>query len=55
MDPPPLLGEHTREILGSLIGLDEAEIARLIINNVVSMPKSSAGGPRDDKGTLSNA
>jgi crotonobetainyl-CoA:carnitine CoA-transferase CaiB-like acyl-CoA transferase len=27
--PPPLLGEHTEEVLGSLLGLDPARLARL--------------------------
>ena len=27
--PPPMLGQHTRDVLSSVLGLDEAEIARL--------------------------
>ena len=36
LEPPPLLGEHTREVLGSLIGLSGEEIARLIAANVIA-------------------
>jgi hypothetical protein len=28
--PPPLLGEHTREIATSLLGFDETEYSRLV-------------------------
>ncbi len=42
LEPPPLLGEHTREVLGSLIGLSDAEIERLICDNVIAVP---AGAP----------
>ena len=38
LEPPPLLGEHTREVLGSLIGLSDAEIERLICDNVIAVP-----------------
>lgn len=33
--PPPLLGEHTRELLASLLGLDEAQIEKLTDQNVI--------------------
>ncbi len=33
--PPPLLGEHTAVVLGDLLGLDAAEIARLGAEGVV--------------------
>jgi crotonobetainyl-CoA:carnitine CoA-transferase CaiB-like acyl-CoA transferase len=33
--PPPLLGEHTREIATSLLGLSEAECTRLINEQVL--------------------
>ena len=36
-EAPPLLGEHTREVLGGLIGLDEAEIERLIREKVIAV------------------
>ncbi len=34
--PPPLLGEHTAEVLRDLLGLDDAEIARLTEQRVVA-------------------
>jgi crotonobetainyl-CoA:carnitine CoA-transferase CaiB-like acyl-CoA transferase len=33
--PPPLLGEHTRELLASLLGLDEKQIDALNDQNVI--------------------
>jgi crotonobetainyl-CoA:carnitine CoA-transferase CaiB-like acyl-CoA transferase len=33
--PPPLLGEHTEEVLSGLLGLEEAELARLREKGVV--------------------
>lgn len=36
VEPPPLLGEHTREVLRSLAGLDDAEIERLAATGVVA-------------------
>ena len=33
--PPPLLGEHTREILGEVLGLSEAEIDALAAREVI--------------------
>jgi len=33
--PPPLLGEHTREILGGVLGLSEAEIDALAAREVI--------------------
>jgi len=35
-DPPPRLGEHTQEVLGSLAGLDRAAIERLIASGVIA-------------------
>ena len=40
MAPPPLLGEHTRAVLGTLCGLSEAEIKRLIAAKVVAVSPS---------------
>ena len=37
LEPPPLLGEHTREVLGSLIGLSDTEIERLIAEKVIAV------------------
>lgn len=34
--PPPLLGEHTDEILGQLLGYSEGEIADLRAQNIVA-------------------
>jgi len=33
--PPPLLGEHTGEILGDLLGKSESEIAQLRADRVI--------------------
>ena len=38
-EAPPLLGEHTREVLGNLIGLNDGEIERLIREKVISVNK----------------
>jgi crotonobetainyl-CoA:carnitine CoA-transferase CaiB-like acyl-CoA transferase len=35
LEPPPLLGEHTREVLGSLAGLSDSEIEHLIVQKVI--------------------
>ena len=34
----PLLGEHTREVLGNLLGLDEDEISKLVADGVTTEP-----------------
>ncbi|MFP1682206.1 CaiB/BaiF CoA transferase family protein [Alloalcanivorax sp. C16-1] len=34
--PPPLLGEHTREVLGDLLGIDEAGLETLFAEGVVA-------------------
>ena len=33
--PPPVLGEHSEQVLGGLLGMDAAEIAALRVNGVV--------------------
>lgn len=35
IEPPPLLGEHAGEVLGSLLGLDDGDIARLRCDGVI--------------------
>ena len=35
IEPPPLLGEHSGEVLGSLLGLDSAEVSRLREGGVI--------------------
>jgi crotonobetainyl-CoA:carnitine CoA-transferase CaiB-like acyl-CoA transferase len=36
-EAPPLLGQHTREVLRERLGIDEAEIARLVAARVVGV------------------
>jgi crotonobetainyl-CoA:carnitine CoA-transferase CaiB-like acyl-CoA transferase len=43
LDPPPLLGEHTREVLGALAGLSVADIEKLIASGVIADVQSSPG------------
>ena len=38
--PPPLLGEHSVEVLTELLGLDEAECRRLIKDGVMAVPQT---------------
>jgi crotonobetainyl-CoA:carnitine CoA-transferase CaiB-like acyl-CoA transferase len=33
--PPPLLGQHTREVLGSVLGLGEGELDRLAAQKII--------------------
>ena len=33
--PPPLLGQHNREVLGGLLGLSDAELAELERTQVI--------------------
>ena len=35
IEPPPLLGEHAGEVLGSLLGLDGSEVARLRDSGII--------------------
>lgn len=39
--PPPLLGQHTREVLGSLLGYTEERMTELAAANVVSTPSAT--------------
>ncbi len=34
--PPPLLGQHTNEVLGKLLGMSETDIARLKTEGIVA-------------------
>jgi crotonobetainyl-CoA:carnitine CoA-transferase CaiB-like acyl-CoA transferase len=44
--PPPLLGQHNREVLHSLLGLGDAELAALEQDGVIgSTPARRSGGP----------
>jgi 2-methylfumaryl-CoA isomerase len=43
--PAPLLGTHTEEILGDVVGLPDAEIASLFDNGVVQSPYFKAAHP----------
>jgi len=36
LDPPPLLGEHTREVLGALAGVSDDELTKLIAAGVIA-------------------
>jgi crotonobetainyl-CoA:carnitine CoA-transferase CaiB-like acyl-CoA transferase len=42
LDPPPLLGEHTREVLRSLAGMEDAAIEKLIAAGIIATPDSQA-------------
>lgn len=41
--PPPLLGEHTREVLADVLGLSQAEIDRLAEAGVVAVGRAPTG------------
>jgi crotonobetainyl-CoA:carnitine CoA-transferase CaiB-like acyl-CoA transferase len=40
--PPPRLGEHTREILQNLLGVDQTRLARLLEGGVIATPEHPA-------------
>ena len=42
MTPPPLLGEHTREVLSGLLGVDAARFDRLIAAGVIATSQQPA-------------
>lgn len=42
VDPPPLLGEHTREVLRSLVGMEDSAIEQLIAAGIVATPNDKA-------------
>jgi crotonobetainyl-CoA:carnitine CoA-transferase CaiB-like acyl-CoA transferase len=46
LEPPPLLGEHTREVLGSLIGLSDDELERLIKAKVIAPAREHTSAQR---------
>lgn len=49
---PPLLGEHTRAVLGEALGLDESDLDTLAAEGVIlqsSSHPSAHGGPRADQ------
>ncbi len=51
--PPPLLGEHTAEVLKDLLGLAPDEIARLVADGVVAAQSADDDArPRDPEDTL---
>jgi crotonobetainyl-CoA:carnitine CoA-transferase CaiB-like acyl-CoA transferase len=43
--PSPLLGEHTREILTTVLGYDDHTVSRLVADGVVEHPPSQGGRP----------
>jgi 2-methylfumaryl-CoA isomerase len=43
--PAPLLGTHTEEILGDVVGLPDVEIASLFDDGVVESPSFKAAQP----------
>ncbi len=49
VDPPPLLGEHTREVLENLAGLDDAAVTRLITAGVIATPEEAVTKIRDEE------
>ena len=49
LEPSPLLGEHTREVLGSLIGLSDADIERLIAANVIAVSANAPASQAQDE------
>ena len=42
LDPPPLLGEHTREVLRSLAGMEDSAIEQLIAAGIIATPDNKA-------------
>jgi crotonobetainyl-CoA:carnitine CoA-transferase CaiB-like acyl-CoA transferase len=42
VDPPPLLGEHTREVLRTLAGLDDAAIDQLVASGIAAVPGTAS-------------
>ncbi len=50
IDPPPLLGEHTREVLAGLAGLDAAEMDRLTAAGVIKGSPPVAGKTQTERG-----
>ena len=42
LEPPPLLGEHTRAVLGGLLGLSDDEIKSLINQKVIAESPNAA-------------
>ncbi|MPZ46517.1 MAG: CoA transferase [Betaproteobacteria bacterium] len=42
VEPPPLLGQHTREVLGTLLGLESADIDRLVADKIIAEPARAA-------------
>jgi crotonobetainyl-CoA:carnitine CoA-transferase CaiB-like acyl-CoA transferase len=44
---PPLLGQHTREVLGALAGLDDTAVDALIAAGVVATPAEARKSPKE--------
>jgi formyl-CoA transferase len=46
--PPPLLGQHTKDVLRTRLGLDAAALRRLAARGVIGMPRGHSRAPARD-------